>query len=61
MNIKDSFMKIRDYIEAENIVDELEKFLIDEELKEFCDYLIERYNIDMSDDMNDFYDDSYFY
>ena len=43
MTAKDRFLIIRDYIDAQNILDELESFLSDEDLQEFClelmDYL----------------------
>ena len=62
MKINDLFLKVRDYIEGDLILDELINFMGDEELGEFCDYLQEKYDIDMSGDMDDYYDnDSYNY
>lgn len=55
MSGKDIFYKIRDYVDAQNILDELDKFLSDEELIEFCDFLKDEYDLDMSDD--EYYDD----
>ena len=55
MTTKDRFLRIRDYIDAQNILDELESFLSDEDLKEFCLELEEEYEIDLDED--DYYDE----
>lgn len=58
MKSNDIFLKIRDYIEGDIILDELTGFLGEEELNEFCEYLEEKYDIDMSGDMDDFYEEN---
>lgn len=55
MTTKDRFLRIRDYIDAQNILDELESFLSDEELQEFCLELEEEYEINLDED--DYYDE----
>lgn len=50
MKARDIFSQIKDYIDAQNILDELEKFLDDDELLEFCNYLKDEYNIELYDD-----------
>ena len=50
MQARDIFSQIKDYIDAQNILDELEKFLDDDELLEFCNYLKDEYNIELYDD-----------
>ena len=50
MQARDIFSQIKDYIDALNILDELEKFLDDDELLEFCNYLKDEYNIELYDD-----------
>ena len=50
MQAKDIFSQIKDYIDAQNILDELEKFLDDDELLEFCNYLKDEYNIELYND-----------
>lgn len=46
MTTKDRFLRIRDYVDPQNILDELERFLSDEDLKEFCICLEEEYEIE---------------
>ena len=58
MKINDIFLKIRDYIEGDVILDELIDSLGEDELNEFCDYLEEKYDIDMSGDMDVFYEEN---
>ena len=50
MQARDIFSQIKDYIDAQNILDELEKFLDDDELLEFCNYLKDEYNIELYND-----------
>lgn len=50
MKARDIFSQIKDYIDAQNILDELEKFLDDDELLEFCNYLKDEYNIELYND-----------
>lgn len=50
MKARDIFSQIKDYIDAQNILDELEKFLDDDELLEFCNYLKDEYNIEIYND-----------
>lgn len=50
MQVKDIFSQIKDYIDAQNILDELEKFLTEDELLDFCNYLKDEYNIDLYND-----------
>ena len=55
MTTKDRFLRIREYIDAQNILDELESFLSDEDLQEFCLELEEEYEINLDED--DYYDE----
>lgn len=55
MTVKDRFLRIRDYIDAQNILDELESFLSDEDLNEFCLELEDEYELDLDED--DYYDE----
>ena len=50
MQARDIFSQIKDYIDAQNILDELEKFLDNDELLEFCNYLKDEYNIELYND-----------
>ena len=50
MKARDIFSQIKDYIDAQNILDELEKFLDDDELLEFSNYLKDEYNIELYND-----------
>ena len=50
MKARDIFSQIKDYIDEQNILDELEKFLDDDELLEFCNYLKDEYNIELYND-----------
>lgn len=56
MQARDIFSQIKDYIDAQNILDELEKFLDNDELLEFCNYLKDEYNIDIYND-TEFFDE----
>lgn len=56
MQAKDIFSQIKDYIDAQNILDELEKFLDNDELLEFCNYLKDEYNIELYND-TEFFDE----
>ena len=56
MQARDIFSQIKDYIDAQNILDELEKFLDNDELLEFCNYLKDEYNIDLYND-TEFFDE----
>jgi hypothetical protein len=55
MTVKDRFLRIRDYIDAQNILDELESFLSDSDLEEFCVQLEEEYEIESEED--EYYED----
>lgn len=57
MTAQDRFVKICDFISAQNIVDEVSRFLGEDDLHEFCDYLKEEYDIDIEDEFTDEYDD----
>ena len=56
MQARDIFSQIKDYIDAQNILDELEKFLDDDELLEFCNHLKDEYNIELYND-TEFFDE----
>ena len=56
MKARDIFSQIKDYIDAQNILDELEKFLDNDELLEFCNYLKDEYNIELYND-TEFFDE----
>ena len=56
MQARDIFSQIKDYIDTQNILDELEKFLDDDELLEFCNYLKDEYNIELYND-TEFFDE----
>lgn len=56
MQARDIFSQIKDYIDAQNILDELEKFLDNDELLEFCNYLKDEYNIELYND-TEFFDE----
>lgn len=57
MQIKDLINKIKDYIDAENILDYIVDYISDDELKEICDNIIDEYNIDISE--SSFYEEEY--
>lgn len=63
VNAKDRYIKICDYITASDIVSKLDSFLTDDDLHDFCDFLIEEFDIDIEEDYdeeyNDFVDDEY--
>ena len=50
MNSIDRFQKIRDYIDSQNICDMVSEYLSEDDLKEFCDYLEEEFNIEYDDE-----------
>jgi len=50
MNIYDRFQQIREEIDSQNILDSLIDFLSDDDLKEFCDYLEDEFNIEYNND-----------
>lgn len=56
MQARDIFSQIKDYIDTQNILDELEKFLDNDELLEFCNYLKDEYNIELYND-TEFFDE----
>lgn len=56
MKGKDTYLQIRDYIDSQNILDSLEIFLGEDELMEFCDYLKEEYDLDLSED-NEYFEE----
>ena len=56
MQARDIFSQIKDYIDAQNILDELEKFLDNDELLDFCNYLKDEYNIELYND-TEFFDE----
>lgn len=50
MNAIERFQRIRDYIDTQNICDELSDFLSEDELHEFCGILEENYEIEYDDE-----------
>lgn len=50
MNAIERFQRIRDYIDTQNICDELSDFLSEDELHEFCSILEENYEIEYDDE-----------
>lgn len=60
MKTNDLFLRIRDYIEGDVILDELQNFMLDDEFADFCEHLREKYDIDLSEDMDEYYDDELF-
>ncbi len=50
MNSIDRFQKIRDYIDSQNICDMVSEYLSEDDLKEFCDYLEEEFDIEYDDE-----------
>jgi len=50
MNAIERFQRIRDYIDTQNICDELSDFLSEDELREFCGILEENYEIEYDDE-----------
>ena len=50
MNSIDRFQKIRDYIDSQNICDMVSEYLSEDDLKEFCNYLEEEFNIEYDDE-----------
>lgn len=56
MKTKDIYLQIRDYIDSQNILDSLENFLGEDELMEFCDYLKEEYDLDLSEN-NEYFEE----
>lgn len=56
MKAKDIYLQIRDYIDSQNILDSLEIFLGEDELMEFCDYLKEEYDLDLSEN-NEYFEE----
>lgn len=50
MNAIERFQRIRDYIDTQNICDELSDFLSEDELHEFCAILEENYEIEYDDE-----------
>lgn len=57
VNAKDRFLRIKDFITANEIVSVIDSFLCDDDLHELCDYLIDEYDIDIEEDTDDFYDE----
>ena len=56
MKTKDIYLQIRDYIDSQNILDSLENFLGEDDLMEFCDYLKEEYDLDLSEN-NEYFEE----
>ena len=50
VNVKDRFERIQDYVSASDITSKLHAFLGDEDLFDFCDYLVEEFGIDIDED-----------
>jgi len=50
MNIYDRFQYLREEIDSQNILDTLTDFLSDDDLKEFCNYLEDEFNIEYNED-----------
>ena len=50
MTGKEKFVKVCDFISPSDIVSELNKFLCDEDLHDFADYLIDEYELDIEDE-----------
>lgn len=46
MNVKDKFLYLEDYVDTRNICDCLIDFLDEEQLKEFCEYLEDEYDVE---------------
>ena len=53
MNIYDKFQRVREYVDSQNILDALTDFLSDDDLKEFCSYLEDEFNIEYDNDEYD--------
>jgi len=56
MKAIERFQRIRDYVDSQNICDEIADFLGDDELEEFCSILEENYDIEYE---NDYLSDDY--
>lgn len=50
MNTYDRFQYLREEIDSQNILDTLIDFLSDDDLKEFCDYLEDEFNVEYNND-----------
>ena len=57
VDAKQRFLKIKDYISASDIVKEIDTFMCEEDLHEFCDILCEEYDIDLEEDYEDYNSD----
>ena len=49
MNQLDRFQKIRDYIDSQNICDTIIEYFSEDDLKGFCDFLEEEFDIEYDD------------
>lgn len=54
MNQIDRFQRIRDYIDSQNICDVLTEYFSEDDLKGFCDFIEEEYDIEYDDYDNEY-------
>lgn len=57
MEAKDIINKLKEYIDANDLLDDFCDYLTDEEIKDICDEIIVKHNIDTSD--YSFYEEYY--
>jgi hypothetical protein len=57
VNAKDRFIKVCDYITASDIVSNISSFMCDDDLHDFCDFLIEEFDIDIEEDYDEEYNE----
>jgi len=53
MKVIERFQRIRDYVDTQNICDELADFLCEDDLAEFCALLEENYEVEYDEDYID--------
>lgn len=54
---KERYLKICDYITPADIISKLDSFMCEEDLHDFCDFLIEEFDIDIEEDYEEEYSD----
>lgn len=50
-------MKICDYITPTDIISKIDSFMCEDDLHDFCDFLIEEFDIDIDEDYEEEYSD----
>lgn len=51
------FTKLRDYVESNKLLDDISSLLSEDDLYDICDFIKDKYEIDLSDEEDEYYNE----